>query len=182
MKSSRAFPHGGPRCRELRGSASTLFLILLAVAAAFVWLTARFLPDVVASHFNAAGVANGFMPRAFYVRFMLFFVVVLPLAVVFLPSLAMSSPKARINLPNREYWLAPERRAETVACLQRYSARFGSLLVVFLCYVHWLVLRANANVPPNLSASWFIGGLMFFVASMVVWTVALVGRFRKVPE
>lgn len=165
-----------------RGSSTSLFLILVAIAAAFVWLTGRFLPDTVASHFNAAGAANSFMPRSIYVSFMLVIIVALPLALVFLPSLALSSPRARINLPNREYWLAPERRAETVGFLRRHSARFGSMLVMFLCYVHWLVVRANALAPPDLSSSWFIGGLVVFVASMIAWTAALFGRFRSIPE
>jgi hypothetical protein len=165
-----------------QGSATALFLILLAVAAAFVGMSGRLLPVVVASHFDAAGVANGFMPRAFYVRFMLVFVVALPAALVLLPSLAFGHPKARINLPHRKYWLAPERRAESIGFLRRHAARFGSLLVVFLCYVHGLVLRANANVPPNLEAAWFVGGLVFLLLAMIVWTAALMRRFRKLPE
>lgn len=167
--------------RVQRGFSSALFLILLAGAAAFVWLTSRFLPEVVASHFGASGVANGFMPRALYLRFTLVLVVALPLAVVFLPTLALSHPKARINVPNREYWLAPERRAETIAFLRRHMRRFGSMLVVFLCYVHWLVTRANDVIPPTLSSAWLIGGLVVFVGSLIAWTVVLLGRFRNVP-
>ena len=46
------------------------FLALVACAALFVWLTGRALPNVVASHFGAAGLANGFMPRDEFVRYL----------------------------------------------------------------------------------------------------------------
>lgn len=159
-----------------------LLLILVADAAFFVWVTSRSLPQVVASHFGASGIANGLMPRAFYVRFILAIVVALPLSLVFLPSLALSNPKARINLPNREYWLAPHRRSETISFLRQHLARFGLVLVVFLCYVHWLVVRANAVVPSSLSSPWFFGGLGVFLVSTIVWGIVFVGRFRNIPQ
>src|ERR1035437_9211047 len=165
-----------------RGSSSVLFLILLAGATAFVWLTSRSLPEVVASHFVASGAANGFMPRTFYLRFMLVFIVVLPSILAFLPTLSLGSPKARFNLPNKEYWLAPDRRTETIRFLREHMVRVGSLLVVFLSYVHWLVVRANAVVPPSLSMPWFIGGLAVFVLSLLVWGGLFIGHFRNVPR
>ena len=156
-------------------------LLIAVLAAVFVWLTSRGLPSVVASHFDAAGVANGFMTRNFYAWFMLAFVVGLPLLLSLLPNLVFRSEKIRINLPNREYWLAPERRRETHDFLCRHNSRFGVLLTLFLCYVHWLVLRANAVAPPRLPSMPFIIGLALFGVLSVVWVAALLVRFRKVP-
>jgi len=165
-----------------RGMSSTLFLTLVACAAVFVWVSSQALPEVVASHFGASGSANGFMPRGFYVKFMLGFVVALPLILVWVPNFTFRHSRIRINLPHREYWLAPERRADTIEFLCRHSVRMGALLVVFLSYVHWLVVRANAVVPTNLSSSWFIGGLVAFVGCTVVWAWMLFGRFCNVPR
>jgi uncharacterized membrane protein len=162
-----------------RGRTSLLFLLFLACAAAFVWLTGQSLPDVVASHFGASGVADGFMPRGFYLRFMLAFVIGLPLLLLVVPNFALGSAGARINLPHREYWLAPERRAATVAFLRAHSVWFGAMLVVFLCYVHWLVVRANAVQPAHLSASGLIGGFIGFLAAILVWVKFLLGHFKK---
>lgn len=165
-----------------RGSASSVFLFVLSGAATFIWLTSGSLPDMVASHFAASGAANGFMPHAFYVRFMLALVVALPAVLVFLPAVGLNSPKARINLPNREYWLDPARRTETIKVLRELMAYMGSMLAVFLSYVHWLVVRANEIVPPSLSMHWFIGGLAVFGISVVAWAAVLIGRFRNVPR
>lgn len=158
-----------------KGSA---FVLLVACAMAFVWFTSLRLPDLVASHFGGAGIADGFMPHAFYVCFMLAFVIGLPVLLVFLTWLAIANPKTLIKLPNGAYWLAQERRAETVAFLRTGVLWFGAMLVVFLCYAHWLVVLANEVDPARLSESWFIGGLIAFVAAMLVWLVVLLGHFR----
>ena len=161
------------------GRSLLLFIIFVACAAVFVWFTSFRLPGSVASHFGSAGIPNGFMPHDFYVCFMLSFVVGLPVLLVFLTWLAMGNPKARIKLPRGDYWLAPERRAETVAFLRNSVLRFGVMLVVFLCYAHWLVVLANEANPARLSESWFIGGLIAFGAGMLVWLIALLGHFRR---
>lgn len=164
-----------------RVGSRTVFLILVVCAILFVCATSLALPEVAASHFGGSGAANGFMSRASYMKFMLLFVVVLPLVLVFVPSISLNNPNAGIRLPNKEYWLAPERQAETVEFLRQHMARFGSMLVVFLCYIHWLVIRANAVVPPRLSTPWAIGGIGAFVVCAIMWSRSLLKRFRNVP-
>jgi hypothetical protein len=165
-----------------RGSARTVFFILVVCAALFVWVTSLALPEVAASHFVGSGAANGFMPRTSYVRFMLLVVVVLPMVLVLVPSVSLNNLKAGIRLPNKEYWLAPERQMETIEFLRQHMARFGSILVVFLCYIHWLVVRANAAAPPSMPAPWAIGGIAVFVVCALIWSIALLLRFRNVPR
>jgi hypothetical protein len=133
---------------------------------------------VIATHFGPAGEANGYMARGFYVRFMLAFVVVLPLALNFLINRVLRLPNTRINIPHREYWLAPERRADTVGRLQRHMMFFGVLLAAFLCYVHWQVVQANTRSPPVLDSVRFSTGLATFMAALVTWIVILRRDFR----
>ena len=59
------------------------------------------------------------------------------------------------------------------------APRFGVLLVVFLCYAHWLVVRANQSAPARLAESWFIGGLVVFVVATLAGVWLLIGRFRR---
>jgi len=158
------------------------FVLLIAGAAAFVWLTSLSLPDVVASHFGASGQANGFMSRDAYVGLMLACVAGLPTLLTVVSNLGLDAPKARINLPNRDYWLTPERRGETVSYVRAHLARFAAVLVVFLCYVHWLVVRANGAQPPHLSSSGIGVGLAAFGVYAIVWTRLLLRRFRNRPS
>ena len=106
------------------------FLLILAGAALFVIRSASMLPEVVATHFGPSGAANGYMARGVYVRFMLIFVVLLPLALNFLVSRVLHLPNTRINIPHREYWLSSERRDDTVERLQRHMRFFAALLTL----------------------------------------------------
>jgi hypothetical protein len=158
------------------------FAALLGCAAAFVWATSLSMPAVVASHFEGDGYANGFMSRGAYIGFMLAVVVALPALLLFVSQFAFGRPGARINLPNRGYWLAPERRDQTLSALRGGVRQFMAALVVFLCYVHWLVVRANEVNPPHLSTPWMVGGLVTFGAFALVWTRRLLRRFRVRPS
>jgi uncharacterized membrane protein len=160
------------------GKGFLLFLVFVACAAVFVWHTSDGLPPLVASHFGTSGTANGFMPRTFYVRFMLALVLGLPTIMTFVTWRALGSSNARINLPNRDYWLAPERRAETIAFLRTALLWLGVLLVAFLCFAHWLVVLANRTHPALLVEPWFFGGLGGFVIAVFIWLMVLLGHFR----
>jgi len=153
-------------------------LVLAVCAGVYVWVSSAAMPGMVASHFGPSGVANGFMARASYVRFMLVLIVALPVTLGVLPGLLLGIPGVRVNLPNRDYWLAPPRRAATIAALQRQMAGFALLLLCFLTYVHWLTVRANQTTPPALPSDWFTYGLIISTAAMALWAGALLVRFR----
>ena len=155
------------------------FLLLLGVAALFVRQTSRDLPPLVATHFGAGGAANGFMSREFYLRFMLAFVVLLPWLVNFAFERILRSPNARINLPNRDHWLADGQREQTIEFLLRHMKFFGVMLAAFLCVVHALVVSANSVLPPALDNVRFGAGLGAYLLTLVVWIVALRRRFRR---
>jgi uncharacterized membrane protein len=153
-------------------------LLLIACAAVYVGLSSRSLPALVATHFDVAGRANGYLPRAPYIAIMLLITVVVPLLVVIIPNRAFSHPEVRINLPNRDYWLAPERRAATVRFLTRQTSMFAWLVVVFLGYTQWLVVRANTLTPPAFDSRAFLTGLALFLVCTLFWIVRLLRRFR----
>ena len=150
----------------------------VTAAAIFVVVTSHSLPIVVASHFGPGGTANGFMPHKTYVRFTLAFVVLMPLLLNLVAAAVARLPEKLVNIPNRQYWLAPERRAQAVEMLRGRMQLFAAMLVAFLCYVHWLVVRANAQLPPSLDNKQFVTGLAVFLFALVVWIVSLRRKFR----
>ncbi len=158
-----------------------LFFLILVAAAAFVWLTGDALPATVASHFGPGGAATGFMPKQAYLVFMLAFVVGVPLLLALSARLVHVLPPRLINLPHRQYWLAPPRRQATLDTLSAMSVQFALVLAVFLCFVHWLVVRANAVRPPSLEETPFIAGLAVFGIVTVARVLILVRRFNRVP-
>ena len=155
------------------------FLLLLAALAAFLWSTSAALPPVVASHFAGSGVANGFMARGPYVTLMFVIGVGVPLLIGFLPSTLVERGSHNLNIPNRDHWLAPQRRDATLAFLRVHGLWFGAAVAIFLGYVHWLVVQANRLQPPELSTRGILGGLAVFGLVLVAWLVVLFRRFGK---
>lgn len=157
------------------------YVLFVALAAGYVWASSRDLPDAVASHFAGSGLANGYMSHDGYLAFMLALLVGLAVVIVFLPDWLITAPGARINVPNRDYWLAPERRAATVAMLRGVMLRTGFLLTGILVYVHWLVVAANSLTPPRLDNTWFLAGLVIFVLATLGSVIGLMLRFARIP-
>src|SRR5437667_366923 len=91
----------------------TLFAVLAAGAAIYFSSYYAELPAVVASHFNAQGVPNGWQTKS---AFFAVFVGVSVLAVLVgfgIPRIISLMPPELINLPKKQYWLAPAHLAES---------------------------------------------------------------------
>jgi hypothetical protein len=163
-----------------RGASSAWFLLIAAAAVAFIWFTARQLPPLVGVHFGTASIATGFVPRSRYVLAAISASVLLPFVIVFPISLALRSPNVVINLPNRDYWLTPERRPQTVNFIRSQMMRFGTAMLLFICYVHWLVVEANAKSPPRLATGAFVAGIAVFACFVILWITLHYRRFRRI--
>ena len=53
-------------------------------------------------------------------------------------------PVSFINLPHRDYWLAPERRRATSAVMLRFGLWLACLMVLFFTALYGLVVQANS--------------------------------------
>jgi len=157
-----------------------IFVLVAAGAAAFIWLTGQGLPPVVASHFGPGGVANSFMPRTGYLALMVLLGIGLPAVGVVQFGLVLRRPGARINLPNGAYWLAPERAAATLRFLTEWFAVFPTLVVVLICDVQFLVVRANTVTPVQMDMRQITLALVGFAVATVIWLAALFARFARV--
>jgi hypothetical protein len=154
-------------------------LTALALAAVYILISSQVLPAVVASHFAGGGAANGFMPRDVYIIVMLVMAVGLPLLLALLPLVLRNVPPAFWSLPNRDYWLAPERRVATNAYLMQHGVRLSLLIAAFLCFIHWLVVRANGLQPPHLSVSVLFAGMAVFLIVFIAWIARFALHFRN---
>jgi uncharacterized membrane protein len=159
-----------------------LFLFLAAYAAVHFSAYYSQLPEVVASHFDAHGVANGWQTKS---AFFAVFVGVTVLAVVVcfgVPRIIGVVPAQLINLPNKRYWLAPEHLAETLEFLNTYFAWFGCavFLILILTFDYAVQSNLHPDHPPDVSRMWYI--LAGFITFMVVWITRLFKRFLRPPE
>jgi uncharacterized membrane protein len=163
------------------GLPKLIYLLLAAVGLIYFSLLYPQLPDRMASHFNASGAATAWMPKSGF--FMLIAIVTLAAGVpVFLVPLSMSKlSNDKINLPNKNYWLAPERRAETMQYLGIQMGWFGcGLLALLLCGLYNAV-AANFRPDHHFDSSSFYAVLGAFLAFIIVWLVRLLSHFARVP-
>lgn len=152
------------------------------LAAAFVLslaITAPSLPPRVASHFDAAGRANGWMNRSSYIPFMLLFGLGLPAGMSAVFLLIRFLPDGMINLPNKDHCLAPEERSRTHDYLRRHSSWLGCLSLVLMTGLHLLTVQANRQTNPRLSNPALLALTVFFAAGVLLWSLALILRFRR---
>lgn len=158
-----------------------LFFLILAMGACLVWWSSGALPEVVASHFGAGGVADGFMPRVRYVGFMLALVLALPPLIFFTGPLASRLPMRYVNLPNKQYWLAPERRQATLESLSKFGAWAAYATLGVLCLAHWFVVQANLEHPPRLEQAPLVGAVAVFFLALFGGMIVVLRRFFRVP-
>jgi len=156
-----------------------LFFVLLTASGLFVIGTSSTLPERVASHFARGGEANGWMPRETYVAFILIAALGVPFALVALLAWLPRAFTTAVNLPNRAYWFAAERREATFASFSSFAWIFGSMLAALMAGVHWAILRANARTPPRFPESAFLALLIGFGCVLAIWLAAWYLRFRR---
>src|SRR5437879_2682995 len=140
------------------------------------------LPDVVASHFNARGVANGWQTKS---AFFAVFVGVSVLAAVIgfgIPRIISAMPPQLINLPNKNYWLAPDHLAETQTFLNNYFAWFGCavFLIIILTFDYAIQSNLRPASRPDISRMWYI--LAGFLAFVAVSTISLLVQILRTPQ
>lgn len=159
----------------------SLFWAWLVLVAAFILVTGTQLPPTAASHFGLSGQADGFMPRAAYLLVMCVAGSALPGIIVIAQWWIMRKRPQRVNMPNRDYWMAPERREATIQAMTRHMMLFGFGLSLLIAFAHWEVVQANLRVPARLDSVRFAVAIGLFVAVTVWWVYRLYARFRRTP-
>jgi serine/threonine-protein kinase len=159
-----------------------VLLAALAIIQACLLLTlvlsSQQMPPRVASHFNGAGVPDGWMSRSAYLATMAAIGIGLPLFQVGLFYSIRYFPCSVINVPRRDYWLAPERQPETFDAIFRFGIWLAILVALYVLAIHLLVVAANRSQPVQLSSYvWWL--LASFLVAIMVWTFALIQQFRR---
>jgi len=154
------------------------FLLILSVA--FILGTAQNLPPVVASHFDLSGTPDATMPRDQFTNLFLTIMVLTSSLMALLPMLIAKLPPQMINIPNRMYWLSPDRIDETKQILQAYLLILASKLCCFMAVIFWLIVQAHLHNPPQLSTHHLMVATGVFVLMTIFWSLRLSARFKKV--
>lgn len=91
-----------------------------------------------------------------------------------LPELMRRAPASMINIPNKEYWLSPERRTLATHKFAVWSSTFGAAVNLLMVTLQ-LALRTPAGSPPvvpTLVPGFALGGFFVFTLCSLIWLVA----------
>ena len=94
-----------------------------------------------------------------------------------MPRTLRRIPVAMINLPHKDYWLAPERKDQSLSFLEREMQWMGVLTIAFLVLVLHLAIRANIDPAHRLENVLFLALMAGFLISACGWIVRLYRRF-----
>ena len=159
-----------------RGHASATLIIIATLA--IIALTTPWLPPRIATHFGVDGQANGFMTRGTYLAFMAVVVIGLPTLLSAGIGAAIHRAPGSLNIPNRDYWLAPPRREATVSYLVNHTAWLAAGIALFGGVTHFVLVHANTLSPPRLEPAYIFGALGGALAAVALWVISLRRRFR----
>lgn len=136
------------------------------------------MPDVIASHFDGGGAPNAWSGRIGFFGLYLAMIALLILVFVLVPKWTERRINFAKNIPNHEYWLAPERIAETRAYFRAQMMQMGVLHLLLAVFVMELAIRANFATPPRIDDSIYAALLLYFVL-LIAWLIRFYRHFRK---
>jgi uncharacterized membrane protein len=154
------------------------FVFLAIVQAA--WYAPR-LPKTVASHFGGSGLPNGWMARQLFVQVEVGTSVVIALVMLGVYALGALCSMEVMNLPNKPYWLAPERCETARHMIVSFALRFGILIQLFIQATFVLTAQANLQPQPRMSPSFWLC-LAVYLGATFVLVIQMILRFMRTPR
>lgn len=164
-----------------RITAIVVLIALMVIAGAQLEHYYPQLPDKIATHFGGSGQPDGWNAKSTFVWINAILLGSLSLVFVAIAWLVPKLPASLINIPHKDYWLAAERKQQTMESFAVQILWMNNATLAFLVLLFHLIIRTNLNGAPRLGAAFWISfaGFMIFV---IVWAVALYLRYLNLPN
>ena len=163
----------------MRPGRLSLLVTGTAYVVALAW-AALVLPDRVPSHFDGAGRVDDWTSRTAMLAFWVAVGLVVLLGIPALTRVAAAGDGTWVNMPqpSKDYWFAPERRAEFRLRLgddiEGFTALTAVLLIALVGVTTWVGTSGRDGVP------WWVIVLLLggYLAATALWTVRLLRKYR----
>lgn len=152
-------------------------LVVGAIAHSLYYYTQ--LPDEVAVHFDIHVEPDNWSSKGAAIASYILIVVLMSALFAGLGPLLRKSDPKYINIPNKNYWLAPERRAESIQAMIDMMVWIGIATNVMLIGVFHLMFEANMRTPVGMSTGPLVGLIVGDLIATFVIMFLLVRRFKK---
>jgi uncharacterized membrane protein len=146
-----------------------IVLLLCGLETVRLWFIT---PDLMASHFNIGGSPDAYVPKLRFFAYQAQTVLVVIAASAVIQILPLILPVQWINMRNREYWLSPERRADTVNRLSSFGAALFTIVLLVIQAGFELAVSANLHQPIVFAAPIMlslIAGFIILSLAMLFW-------------
>ncbi len=163
----------------MKNGREKFFLLLTGISFLQMLYFWPLMPETMASHFDGMGKANGFAPRTDFFALYAGLIALFFLIFRILPRQLGRLPDGLINLPNKNFWLAPERRESTFAVIEEQMVRFGSSTLILIIATMQLVFQANRSGEAGIPGKAMWGLLALYLFFSLVWTIFFVRKFGK---
>ena len=135
------------------------------------------LPETVASHFGAGGSADDWISRQLLVLVQSLTLLVSGIIYVLAGVLHLPAAGRTISLPNRDFWLAPQRKQATEAFIRSQARWFLFYTLLFLLVVFQLLINANLGEHGMLAETQMWAALFIYGVYLVIWLLRFYRRF-----
>jgi uncharacterized membrane protein len=158
-----------------------LVLVVVAIGLSVAEVAYRYpqLPDRVATHFNAAGQADGWTSKRQFTTLWFAGMGMLGFTFAMVCVIVSVIPASTINVPHKDYWLSPEHAPQTRRMIVERVLWFTAALMLFMAYVAHATLEVNLKRADQLTI-WTPLGIFF--AFTLLWSGELIWRFQRVQE
>ncbi len=164
-------------------SSKNNFLIFILVVAISLLLSFYFyskLPDEAAVHFNVYGEVDSYAGKD--VLLVVNLMVVISIGIVFflIGKFIHKIPTKWLNLPNKDYWLRPERKEYSLNKTKDISYIFGAATILYLDVLFYEIYKANQMPEPKLGSLSYISLIIYILFS----TFIIIKYYKdfKIPE
>jgi len=158
------------------------YAIVLFLCVFELWRLWNISPAEMAAHFNVQGNPDRFVPRAEFFSYQIKTLLVMVAISLVAQLIFMVLPAGLINMPNRDYWLAPARRDETVDRLSSFAALMFGVILLAVQAAFELSVYANLQTPILFNAQWMFIVMIASFSVIGLMLVSLVASFSKIPS
>lgn len=154
-----------------------VFLILCIACVVQALYHYPHLPDEVARHFDATGQPDAWGAKKDVLNFQLKTIGFLTMTFLLSGFFVSKVSDSAINLPNKDYWLSPERRQNTIDYLLSVFFGFGSVTMILLLDLYHQSIRVNLAHATKLGHIWISLGMYITIA--LTGVVTIYSKFSK---
>jgi len=157
-------------------------LLALAVVAIVQFLHYYpILPDRIAVHFGTGGGANGWSDTRVFMFTYGAVEALIVLMALLMARILERAPASAVNIPNRDYWLADERRRETLGYVTEQFLWLECLTLAFLVAIAQIIFKVNLRgAAPSLPQDFWVT-LVAFIVGIGWMCLRMMRRFGGKP-